>query len=503
MSRMLRAITFAAAVVAVVAPVLAQPSMQPSVQPGPIATEQLGGTILTVAPTISYEKALLRVSGPDSYVLTQSFNQGQITVDLAAVSVGKVGGSPLTRLPVAGDAETIDALAAPGLVDGRYGYEVIFTGADGKTQTFTGMFFVEGGSAVSREAKRSELTDVRGDLAGLGESSGSGYTETTNVDDFLAIFDTQGDAKTIAWWESDFPTNSNWHLRNEVGDMRFREYDGGPFIDRVTIEAGGQVGIGTTAPSSPLHLVGSGTQMIRMNGAGGQTDLRVGSGFGIYDDVGEFPFIMQNTAPSNTIWLEGDAGNPQVGIGTSAPENTLHVVDTDPQVFVESNGPVAQRVLFRLSNQGKVRFSLRNEEVGKIWTFDNGGNFTISRAGTGVNEFTFFDNGNMTMLGTLTQNSDRNTKEDIAAVDPAEVLEKVTTLPIATWRKIGDKATHLGPMAQDFSAIFGLGINKRTIAPVDMAGVSLAAIQALKAENEALKARLADLEEAVAALAEH
>jgi len=478
--------------------------MQPSMRPGPIATEQVGGTILTVAPTISYEKALLRVSGPDGYVLTQSFNQGQITVDLAAVSVGKVGGSPLTRLPVAGDAETIDALAAPGLVDGRYRYEVIFTGPDDKTQAFTGLFFVEGGSAVSRELKRSELADVRADLGTTGVAPGAGYTEFLNVDDVLQLIDTDTNNETHMLLQGGtIPPSSNWWIQNIEGDIRFKEFPGGGSSDRVTIEQGGQVGIGTTAPSSPLHLVSGGTQMIRMNGAGGQVDLKVGSGFGIYDNVGEFPFIMQNTAPSNTLWLEGDAGNPQVGIGTSAPENSLHVVDADPQVFVQSNGGPGTRVLFRLSNNGKVRFSLRNEALGKIWTFDNGGNFTISRAGTGVNEFTFFDNGNMTMLGTLTQNSDRNTKEDITAVDPAEVLAKVGTLPIATWRKIGDTATHLGPMSQDFSAIFGLGINRRTIAPVDMAGVSLAAIQALKAENEALKARLADLEEAVAALAEH
>ena len=120
--------------------------------------------------------------------------------------------------------------------------------------------------------------------------------------------------------------------------------------------------------------------------------------------------------------------------------------------------------------------------------------------GTGVNEFIFFPNGNMTMLGTLTENSDRNTKEAITAVDPGDILAKVSALPIATWRRKGDPVTHLGPMAQDFSATFGLGINDRTIASVDMAGVSLAAIQALNAENEALKARLAELEKVVAAL---
>ena len=74
---------------------------------------------------------------------------------------------------------------------------------------------------------------------------------------------------------------------------------------------------------------------------------------------------------------------------------------------------------------------------------------------------------------------------------------------------------HLGPMAQDFSAAFGLGEDDRHIAPLDAAGVSLAAVQALNHKvtekqaaiddlarhNTDLEKRLADLETLVAKLA--
>ena len=46
---------------------------------------------------------------------------------------------------------------------------------------------------------------------------------------------------------------------------------------------------------------------------------------------------------------------------------------------------------------------------------------------------------------------------------------------------------HIGPMAQDFYAAFGLGQGETTIATVDADGVALAAIQALAKENEELK----------------
>lgn len=491
MSRMLRAITISAAVLAVVAPVLAQPSMQPSMRPGPIATEQVGGTILTVAPTISYEKALLRVSGPDGYALSKVFTEGGITADLLASAEPLVQGQGAQAI-----AERLI------LADGRYKYEVVFTGANEKTQSFTGMFFVEGGSAVSREAKRSELADVRGDLAGAGESSGGGYTETTNVDDILQIFDTNDNDSTHIFLEGGaVPPASNWHIRNDLGDIIFREYPDFTGVERFTIEQGGQVGIGTTAPAQQFHIVSPSTRMQRFEIGSYQFDFGMGgTGLWFYDDGNQAIAKFNHAAPSNSLVL----GANGVGIGTPSPAEDLHVRRDDPQIFVQSTGVAGtSRVLFKLENEGKIRFSMNNTAAGKIWTFDNDGRFTVSRVGTGVNEFTFFDTGNLTILGTLTQNSDRNTKEDITAVDPAEVLAKVGTLPIATWRKIGDRATHLGPMAQDFSATFGLGENERTIAPVDLAGVSLAAIQALKAENEALKSRLADLEEAVAALAEH
>ena len=64
---------------------------------------------------------------------------------------------------------------------------------------------------------------------------------------------------------------------------------------------------------------------------------------------------------------------------------------------------------------------------------------------------------------------------------------------------------HIGPMAQDFHAAFGVGADDKHIATVDADGVALAAIQglnqkvegevtALRAENAALKQRLEKIE---------
>ncbi len=119
-------------------------------------------------------------------------------------------------------------------------------------------------------------------------------------------------------------------------------------------------------------------------------------------------------------------------------------------------------------------------------------------------------NGNaahVTAGGVWTNGSDRNSKQDFEQVDRREILEKVAGLPVTQWRYKGEpeSVSHIGPMAQDFMATFGLGASERHIGTLDAEGVALVAIQGLydvmKAELEekdtqieALEARLAALE---------
>lgn len=179
--------------------------------------------------------------------------------------------------------------------------------------------------------------------------------------------------------------------------------------------------------------------------------------------------------------------NDRVGIGVAAPAWNLHLVgpQSTVRVHVENTAASIQpRRLFQLVNPGAVQFGMTNAASGTSWEFEAGSTFKINRGGSGVNEMTVFPGGNLVIAGQLFQNSDRETKTGIEAIDPRQVLAKVEDLPISTWtRKTGSPTVrHMGPMAQDFAAAFGLGINDRSIAVVDLAGVSLAAIQGLQAE---------------------
>ncbi len=105
--------------------------------------------------------------------------------------------------------------------------------------------------------------------------------------------------------------------------------------------------------------------------------------------------------------------------------------------------------------------------------------------------------GNMTIAGAYSPSSDRHAKENFAGVNPAEVLAKVAALPISRWNFKQDPSTeHVGPMAQDFHAAFGLGTDDKHIATVDADGVALAAIQGLNCKvEEQLKVKDAEIRE--------
>ncbi len=107
--------------------------------------------------------------------------------------------------------------------------------------------------------------------------------------------------------------------------------------------------------------------------------------------------------------------------------------------------------------------------------------------------------------GTWTNASSRSFKEGFAAVDPVDVLNRLLSLPISTWTYTGSaEGLHLGPVAEDFKATFGLAGDGKSIATVDADGVALAAIQGLhaklEAENSALRERLETLDRELAAL---
>jgi hypothetical protein len=77
--------------------------------------------------------------------------------------------------------------------------------------------------------------------------------------------------------------------------------------------------------------------------------------------------------------------------------------------------------------------------------------------------------------------SDVNSKENFAQVDGEQLLKKIDELQVTQWnyKSDSDDVKHIGPTAQDFYRLFGVGSDDKSISTIDPSGVALAAIQAL------------------------
>ncbi|MBK8002241.1 MAG: tail fiber domain-containing protein [Verrucomicrobia bacterium] len=223
----------------------------------------------------------------------------------------------------------------------------------------------------------------------------------------------------------------------------------------------------------------------------------------VWSDATGFPFASTG---DNQFLIRAAGG---VGIGTATPQATL-------QVASSATWPKAQLLLTQTAND-YARFQMGVGNNAK-WMFAVTTNAAPSLefylAASKLAELT--PAGAM-FAQSFNPTSDRNAKENFDPVSPQEVLEKVAGLTISRWNFIGDSATpHVGPMAQDFHAAFGLGTDDKHIATVDADGVALAAIQGLnqkvereaslrrklETENAELKRELAQIKEMLTKLSE-
>ena len=251
-----------------------------------------------------------------------------------------------------------------------------------------------------------------------------------------------------------------------------------------------------------------------------------------YDSGGASLFVA-NDARAEAFSLGGNG----VGIGLFHPDEALHIYSDDfsidaagnpigfdqARLLIENDKADTEiRTMLDLVNNGGSRIIMENTGSGEAWAVmtNNVNNFVISRGGTGGAEFAIRNdgalsvgpgtqqnlflapNGNLHIAGSINQQSDRNMKEAFQKVDTDEILAKVNSLDITSWKYKDDLANirHVGPMAQDFYSAFQLGPNNKSISSIDTAGVSLAAIQALSRQLEEKEDRIQQLEDQVAQL---
>jgi hypothetical protein len=172
---------------------------------------------------------------------------------------------------------------------------------------------------------------------------------------------------------------------------------------------------------------------------------------------------FSNTAAGNFATIPGGYENSAAGIYSFAAG--VHASAAQNGTFVWSDGSNGDATL---ASTRAYQFLARAAGGYTLWT--NAGATVGATLAPGS--------------GTWASASDRNLKTDVARIDDAAVLDKVAALPIERWSYKSERGVrHVGPMAQDFYAAFGVGEDDKHITSIDEDGVALAAIKALHAEN--------------------
>ncbi len=382
--------------------------------------------------------------------------------------------------------------------------------------------FVGIGTATPRTA-----LDVAGTITASRLNVEAGMRVSGNWNGENGALEVAGDKPTIRFTGGAAAGNQSWFLQvgsNGPGNFEILKRDSFQGAQGVlSLSTLGNVGIGTAFPQQKLHLFGTDSRLrVQSTASSGfaateyQSDARtwqVGAGGSSAGAISAKYYVFDANAGQYKMVID-TAGN--CGIGTTTPGATLEVRTT---------AGTGNAIRFGYYTGGAGNLIAGPSRVA-IATDDLTERISINQASGNVGLGTITPSqklhviGNILATGTITPNSDVHAKTNFAPIDPVSILDRVTRLSIQQWRfqSESEEVKHVGPMAQDFSAAFGLGEIPTAIATVDADGVALAAIQGLnrkldetvqekdrkivrlERQNASLEQRLARLEKLVSSL---
>jgi hypothetical protein len=237
-------------------------------------------------------------------------------------------------------------------------------------------------------------------------------------------------------------------------------------------------GVGVTA-SGASGIQGTGTSGSGVQGSSstGYGVSGTGGGVGVYGNGGGGPAIGATNA--------GVAGTGLDGVYGAGTNNGVH-----------GAGPTG--VMGEGTSYGVVGWGGASG-AGVYGINQNGGAGVIGNSST---SYDFLgSHGEKTVGGSWTNGSSRDLKENFAPVNNQSILAKIIALPMTQWNYKSDKnGLHIGPIAQDFYSVFGLGSDDISISTIDPAGVALVGVKALNEKIDSQQKQIDELRAEIQAL---
>lgn len=516
----------------------------PTFAAGPFAQVDAGSSSIDFRPTVSGVSLTLTVSGPDDFLFQKTFGAG----DTASFGVFDASGDFLPegsytwRLEAApqltdaqrgamADLRANGAGAAQKAALGAAGYEpmsgsfAIAQGAivaGGETEPGQNP---AGGNRLATKATVLATNDgvIRQSLCvgvDCPNSPSFGF-DTLRLQENNTRLNFEDTSNSGSFPTTDWTIVANDSANGGQSYLAFQEDDAGTLPFKVRNGAGnnalyvhtnGDVGLGTGTPVLNLHIVDGDSPAIRLeqNNSSGFTpqtfDIAGNEANFFVRDVtngSQLPFKIQPGADTNSLVVASDN---DIGMGLLNPDQPLHIKRSGDTDFV----------LALLEHDGPARMRFANTADSVTWNIGHknpdGDSFVFSDTGDADTEMELDISGNLTITGTLTQNSSRTVKHGFEPVDGRAVLASIAGMPMSTWIYDRDATgtRHIGPMAEDFFAAFQVGPGERHITVSDQAGVALAAIQGLNQvveekdqEIDELRAEIEELKRLVSELADN
>ena len=333
---------------------------------------------------------------------------------------------------------------------------------------------------------------------------------------------------------------------NSIGNGSFYIYDGTAGDARLVIDSSGNVGIGTTSPGSKLQVAGEiraadgnkGTPSYTFTSdtntgmysdtadvidftAGGTKSLSVTtSGATVYGSAlmpSNAAILLQNQNNNNQFYIRNSGvsdatfqvgqgapgsnvrffinGSGNVGIGNTASTASVKLEVTGNTLLKNSNG-VGDLYLGNYATANHFRFHTNNANT----YFDMNCGDIYWRQGTSTRYQFFPSTANMTVQGTITQNSDARIKENV--VEISDCISKVQAMRGVYYNRtdFNTEVTKVGVIAQEVEAVLPELVLEspetglKSVAYSELTSVLINAIKEQQEIIEDLKTRITKLE---------